>query len=127
MSRVVLDASAILALLRGEPGAEKVQEAISDSLLSTVNLCEVLYICVQKGITLEEARYRLQILPTKLVTFDEQQATIAASLQAATLKQGISFADRACLSLGLSHRLPVLTADKAWRKLKLDVEVLTLR
>ena len=103
------------------------RDAVADSLVSMVNLSEVLYVCRQKGIPLEEARYRLQLLPTKFVAFDEQQATIAASLQAATLKQGISFADRACLSLGLSHRLPVMTADKAWRKLKLDVEVLTLR
>ena len=41
MSRVILDASAVLALLGNEPGAELVQRMLPDSVILSVNLAEV--------------------------------------------------------------------------------------
>ena len=49
MSEVVLDASALLALLRDEPGAAKVADAIGDARMSSVNYAEVVSHFIHAG------------------------------------------------------------------------------
>lgn len=63
----------------------------------------------------------------EIVQFESDLAAMAASLRPLTRKLGLSFADRACLALGLQSGLPVLTSDKAWSKLKLDVKIMQIR
>lgn len=59
--------------------------------------------------------------------FSESQAETAARLWLETRKYGLSLADRACLALALEKSLPVLTADRAWQQLQLEVDIRVVR
>lgn len=127
MSSVVLDASAVLALLKKEPGAEAVRERLGSSLISAVNLSEIIAKQLDWGMLLEDITRTLAALPFEVRSFDAAQATCAASLRPATSEANFSFADRACLALGFSSGLPVLTADTKWRNVDLGVQVELIR
>lgn len=131
MPSSVLDASALLALLQGEPGGPIVAEALAvGCAIAVVNVAEVLSKGAEIGIDpeaalrdLEELEERLEIAPLEradLVTVGE--------LRTHTRAAGLSLADRACVALGRRLGVPVLTADRAWATLHLDgVEVRLIR
>lgn len=119
MSAKVLDASAILAFLFDEPGAEYVLASLEDRpLMSAVNLAEVLTKLSDQGVVPEEAGRRLQasgvLGAIVMVPFDDEQAQTVATLRHSTRPLGLSLADRACLALALRRGATALTADKAW-------------
>ncbi len=124
---IVIDASALLALLLKEPGHEKVAERLSGSLMSTVNLSEVLARLVRHGIFPEESHPKIGELGITAVSFDLDQAIIAASIRDTTRTSGLSLADCCCLALALRDQLPVLTADKVWQSLGLALEIELIR
>lgn len=123
----VLDASALISVIRNERGADMVRSRLPGSLISSVNLSEVLYKAWDKGASKEFVSWAIDNLPIQSVPFDDDQAMIAASIRNRTLKKGVSFADRACLALGLSQGLPVLTSDGRWVELDIDVDVQLFR
>ena len=126
MSKVVLDTSAILALINQEPGADRVEQSLSGAIISSVNLSEVATILAGLGLLMEDIQPMLLDLITT-VDFDDSQAFIAASLRQKTKAKGLSFGDRACLALGLTSQATVLTADRAWRDLDVGVQVTLIR
>ena len=128
MSRVVLDASAILAFIQGEPGSEKLTPALlSNSICSAVNLAEVHGKLVSRGWSVDEA-WEDAFSPTQeVIPFDLSQARTAGDLVAQTRTLGLSLGDRACLALALSLKIPVYTTEHVWRKLKLEVPVFVIR
>ena len=115
MSQVVLDASALLALLRDEPGAGKVAETIADARMSSVNFAEVVSHFIHVGMPADQVDDMLRPLPMAIVEADQALATIAGRLRAATAEAGLSLGDRFCLALAHRDALPALTADKQWR------------
>ncbi|MBB3862308.1 PIN domain nuclease of toxin-antitoxin system [Novosphingobium hassiacum] len=115
MSEVVLDASALLALLRDEPGAGKVAEAIADSRMCSVNYAEVVSHFIHAGMPAGEVDAMLKPLPMAIVDADQGLATIAGRLRATTAEAGLSLGDRFCLALARRDGLTALTADKQWR------------
>jgi PIN domain nuclease of toxin-antitoxin system len=130
--KVVLDASAFLALLRGEPGAERVVEALEKgACLSTVNLAEVLSKLADWGEDPAEAQDRMEreglLGTTEVFAFTGEDALEAAKLRALTRVQGLSFGDRACLALARRLGLPALTAERAWAELGLGIPVKIIR
>jgi PIN domain nuclease of toxin-antitoxin system len=127
MTAPVLDASAVLALLFDEPGAELVRGRVGQSLVSAVNYSETLGRAIDRGIPLERVAAAVSRLELTVVPFDAEAAEVAASLRATTRPHWLSFADRACLALGLSRSLPVLTADRSWGPLKVGVSVEVIR
>ena len=128
MSRCVLDASAILAVLRNEPGGEVLtDEVMAESMASTVNLAEVQTAMVRQGVAPDEAWKRAGIPVSRVVAFSEDQARVAGSLVAETRALGLSLGDRACLALALELNAPMYTADRSWKKLGLGVEVRVIR
>lgn len=128
MSRCVLDASAILAVLLQEPGYETLTDAmLSDAVASTVNMSEVQARLVRRGVPGDEAWRAALSAVRDLVVFDEDQARIAGNLAAQTHSLGLSLGDRACLALGMVLKLPVYTADRNWRKLQLGIQVHIIR
>jgi PIN domain nuclease of toxin-antitoxin system len=127
VSQVVLDTSAILALLQQEPGADLVLGVASEAILSTVNACEVLSKLVRDGMPLEEAKSDLEGCVQAIVDFDADQSEIAAGLVLATRPFGLSLGDRACLALGMVRKCPVYTADRAWAELRVGVDVRLVR
>ena len=123
----VLDASAVIAIIRNEPGSDTVKAELRGSLISSVNLSEVFYKTWNKGASREVVQWAIKNLPLTSVPFDDEHAAISASIHDATLKKDISFADRACLALALSRELPVITSDRKWQDLEIGVEVRLFR
>lgn len=115
MSEVVLDASALLALLRNEPGADKVAAAIANARMSSVNFAEVVSHFIHAGMPAGEVDAMLRPLPVAIADADQGLATIAGRLRAATAEAGLSLGDRFCLALARRDGLPALTADRQWR------------
>lgn len=124
---IVVDASALLAFLYREPGGEEVASHLADACLSTVNLAEVLGRVARDGGDPREVRNSIAAGRVEIVPFSAAEATIAATLLPTTRRQGLSLADRACLSLGMLRRVPVLTADRSWADLVLPIEVKLIR
>ena len=127
MSKVVLDASAVLALLNGEPGHEAVAEAIPEAVLNAVNLSEVVAKLGEKGMPEEAIATAMAGLEIQIIPFDEASAYETARLRAPSKSLGLSLGDRACLALGRQLSLPVLTADKSWSKSDIGLEVRVMR
>jgi ribonuclease VapC len=123
----VLDASALIAFLRKEPGQEKVAEVLTRSCISAVNLAETLSKMVEYGKQLEDVAFQVDRLQIPVIPFDAEQAAIAASLWKDTRTAGLSLGDRACLALALKDSLPALTTEGDWLKCKLGVEVVKIR
>jgi ribonuclease VapC len=128
MNRIVLDASAILAVINGEPGAEKLTpDLLADAIGSAVNLAEVQAKLVSRGWTSEQAWEDATSPVREVLPFDEEQARVAGDLVAETRHLGLSLGDRACLALGIARKLPVYTAEKSWKKLKVGVRIHVIR
>lgn len=127
MSSIILDASALLAVLFDETGAEKVHRLLNSAVISAVNLSEVAAKGVERGLLLDDVRQGLGWLPMEIVDFDADQAYIAASFRPLTRHLSLSPADRACLALGWKRQSPVLTADKGWLKVDIGVKVEVIR
>jgi PIN domain nuclease of toxin-antitoxin system len=124
----VLDASAVLALLNNEPGADKLTpELLSNAICSTVNLAEVQTKLVSEGGSPDEAWEDTLSPIREVMPLTAEQARIAGSLVAQTRALGLSLGDRACLALGLALKAPVYTADKSWKNLKLGVRIHVVR
>ena len=115
MSAVVLDASALLALLRGEAGAKKVEGVLTDARMSVVNMAEVASHFHKLGMPDEEVRTMLQPLPMTLAPADAELAWEAGRLRAVTVEAGLSLGDRFCLALAKREQLPAWTADRKWK------------
>lgn len=126
-SRLVLDASALLALLYLEPGSEVVEEAIPGALISTVNFSEVAAKLADKGMPESVVEETLSNIEVEIHPFDSAAAVQAGMLRPLTRDLGLSFGDRACIALGMQLSLPVLTADRNWSDLDLAVEVRQIR
>lgn len=125
---VVLDASALLALLHNETGADKVEEALfNKAIISTVNWTEVIQKAIANNINIENLDNELAEIGLYYVAFDKQQAHIAGSLWQQTKVLGLSLGDRACLALAIHLDSPVLTADKVWQQLDIGVSIQLIR
>lgn len=130
---LVLDASALLAYLRDEPGAELVAEAIADGVvISTVNLAEVLSRSADRGA--DPAKIAAKLTQSGLLDgaitvepFTTADAIDAARLRPLTRDAGLSLGDRACLALARRLGIPALTADTAWQGVAHDVELHPIR
>ncbi len=124
----VLDASAVLALIHEEPGADKVAEALSGASLGTVNLAEVVGKLVDVGIDASRLRELLGTAGVRMVPLLPEDAELAGALRALKGGGGLSLGDRCCLALTVRSVPPeVLTADRAWADLDLPIHVRLLR
>ncbi len=128
MSSWVLDASAVLALLNSEPGADRVFRAAAEGAkISTVNLSEVVAKLDEAGMPAAAIRDAIEAIEFDLVAFDATQAYRAGLLRRRTRDAGLSLGDRACLALAGGSGLPALTADRRWQGLELGVAITVLR
>jgi ribonuclease VapC len=112
MAETVMDSSAVLAIIGGEPGADIASAALAGAFISAINLAEVVSKMILRGIP------------------DPEAAAIVRRfglIHARTRGAGISIADAFCLALGKLRGCPVLTADRAWKTLVLGVEVTLIR
>ena len=127
-NEIVIDSSAVIALINKEKGYEIALKHLDNSIISAVNFSEILTVLQreifkdnEEGIELVKASF------LHIVDFDSGQAEVAASIDKITKKYGLSLEDRACLALAKSTKLPVLTADKVWNEIDVGVDVRLIR
>ncbi|VAX08791.1 hypothetical protein MNBD_GAMMA26-1069 [hydrothermal vent metagenome] len=125
---MILDASALLALLQSEPGAERVEAVLHSCSISAVNWSEVVQKLLRYDPDAANIRHDLEKTGLKIVSFTTEQAESCATLWSPCKHLGISLADRVCLQLGMSTREIVLTADTTWGGLDIpEIRVEQLR
>lgn len=129
MSKIVLDASAVLAMALGERGGDRVRQAIltrkAAIYILTVNWCEV-FTRLQRDLTLVNGALLDEMLPdVEVVPFSREIAEQAAIY--ALTAPSLSLGDRACLALANSLGAPAWTADRSWKKFTLGVRVELIR
>lgn len=128
----VLDASALLAYVFGELGAEQVEAELSKhTTIHAVNLAEVLSRLAERGSAPEDSLHTftdtgvIKLLKVDVGTVED--ALNAARLRPVTRRQGLSLGDRYCLALAQRLNVPVVTADRAWSDLSVGVRVELVR
>lgn len=120
MASVVFDASAVIALLRGEPGSETIGTYAGDALISAVNLQEVVKALLVRGVPINAARQMLDALHLDVRPHTDEDAYAAAALHEATKAHGSGLGDRTCMALAMMESLPAVTTDRAWARLEVE-------
>ena len=128
MKPPVLDASALIALLLGEPGANVVATALDGALLGSVNLAEVVSHYAKLGAGQSDIEAMLRPLPIVIVAADAELAYAAGMLRPLTLEGGLSLGDRYCLALAKRETRRALTAERRWptiaKAIGVDIELI---
>ena len=124
---VVLDASALLAMINSEPGGETVFGALAGASISAANYAEVIAKLADKGHDNGQAVSLLDALPITVRPMDIAQARRAGMLRSRTRERGLSLGDRACLALAIELEIPAFTADRAWAGLDVGVDITVIR
>lgn len=114
---IVLDASAMLALIDEEPGHEAVEAVMPGALLSAVNLAEVVSKLAERGMPPDRALAVTIALGPRIVDLDAVQAELAGALRPLTRSKGLSLGDRCCLALAKHRSAMALTTERAWTEI----------
>lgn len=126
--KVILDASALLVLLQEEKGAEIVKPLLDRSIMSAVNISEVLNVLVRNNLPIAETAPLINDMIAEIIAFDAEHAALTAQLSLDVSIKGLSLGDRACIALGMKMKLPVYTADQIWQKVNLpNAEISLIR
>lgn len=126
-SGTVLDASAVLAHLFGERGGEKVLTELRGAEVSAVNWAEVIQRAMALGADCDTLRPQFERAGARIVPVEVEHAELAARLREPTRSAGLSLADRICFALATIRGAKVITADRAWAKIEVGVEVRLIR
>ena len=126
---IVFDSSAILAVLRGERGADVVIGYLDDGIISSVNLGEIAQVQIRGCQSVSEAEEAFYQLGVPVVAVDAKLALVAAEMRATALAKGMSQADCICLALAKREGVAALTGDRKWAGIAdaIGVEVLLIR
>jgi len=127
VSRVVLDASALLALLNQEAGAEQVAAVFPAAVISAVNVAEVVTRLAVAGMPKAAICETLDLLALEVIPFDAEQGVEVGLLAPVTRSTGLSLGDRACLVLARRLGAAAVTADQAWVSTDVGVAVKLIR
>ncbi|MBN9342750.1 MAG: type II toxin-antitoxin system VapC family toxin [Candidatus Paracaedimonas acanthamoebae] len=119
-NNVILDSSALLALLKNEPGSDIVESLLGNIIMSSINVTEVATVLLDSEMTLQECQDTVLPFISNIKPYDEVLAFLTADLRKQTKAYGLSLGDRACIALGQKMQLPIYTADKIWGELQLE-------
>lgn len=122
---VVLDSSAVLAWLQGEPGGDQVRALLDDGVVGAANWSEILQKAQQHGAVAHDVGRLLRALGTRVEPVGERDAERAARLWPSS--PALSLGDRLGLALAERLQLSAVTADAAWADAEIGVEVRLLR
>lgn len=125
--KVLFDTSAIIALLKKEPGYEILEDLIANSAISSVNLCELVSVLSRSSIYGDEIDEIITDLIPEVLAFPENLAIQAGKLASQTKSFGLSLGDRACIATGIEHQMTIYTTDQIWQEVKLPVDIVLVR
>lgn len=108
---IVLDSSAVLAVLLKEPGADRVEDAFEQGVISAASLAEILSKALQRGFDLQGAYERIIAFDLEVYPVDEAQAILAAEISKAPRQLDLSLGDRLCVALAMTLQTELLTGD----------------
>jgi ribonuclease VapC len=123
----VLDASALLAVLNQEPGAEVVLPLLDRAAVSAVNWSEIVKKAIAYQVPTDGLRAEIEALGVEILPFAAGEAEDAAALWPQTSSAGLSLGDRACLALAQREGVPAVTTDRAWSDVSAGVNVTVIR
>lgn len=123
----MLDASALLALIQAEAGSDRVAEVLDGSVISAINLAEVVTRLADRGVPGEAIRRQLARLDLGVVPVDEELAYAAGLMRPATRGLGLTLADRVCIALAQRAGAVALTTDRVWARLEIGAAVELVR
>ena len=127
----VMDSSALLAVSKGEVGADEVIELMQsqDCVISSVNMAEVATRLLDMGLPPEHLDRACRQFGLDVIDFNHEQAGACAALRPLTKSAGLSLGDRACLALTKLMQGTAVTADHAWQDVKavVDVPIIQIR
>jgi len=127
VSEHVLDASALLAVMFGERGAEEVLERLPGAVIGAVNLAEVVAKLQERDVPDAEIDRDIAELDLPVIPFDAAQAMASGKLRARTRSHGLSLGDRACLAVAAARGVPAITVDRGWAEVDVGVRVIVAR
>lgn len=128
MNKVILDSSALLALIKNEDGSSVVEGLLGGIVMSSINVSEVAAILLDSEMSVEQVIKAIEPFVDSIIAFDFEYSILCADLKKSTKHLGLSLGDRACISLGIKFELAVYTADKIWAQLKLkNVDIKLIR
>jgi PIN domain nuclease of toxin-antitoxin system len=126
----IVDASGALAIIQNELGSDVVEAAMRaapEVFISAVNLAEVAAKMSDRNIPFDVLVVLLTEFQISIVAFDSEIAMLSGALRASTRSRGLSLGDRACLATAVHHHWTVITADRAWAGLGLDLQIVLIR
>ncbi len=126
-SAVVLDASALLALIFKEEGHDLVARRINSAAISSVNLAEAASKMIDRGHAPDQVTFALSRARLRIVPFDADLAMASTMLRQGTRRFGLSLGDRACIATARALGVPAMTSDGQWAKLDLGIEIELIR
>lgn len=117
--KTLLDTSALIALLKKEPGYEKVEDVLAHSAISSVNLCELVSILARNSIPEDEIDNIVHDIVPEIIPFCDNVGIKAGKLTKFTNDYGLSLGDKACIATAMHYYMNVYTADKVWKELNI--------
>ncbi|MEK0085275.1 PIN domain-containing protein [Benzoatithermus flavus] len=120
---MVIDSSALIALLMHEPGWERVMAAVTAAVAPTTILSELVGYFAKNDLDLAELRSSLRELDLDFVALDHETAWLAGEMEPATRAAGLSLADRSCLALARRLDRVALTGDRTWIRVARDLGI----
>ena len=124
---VVLDSSAILAVIKAESGWDKVAAVLPGAAITAVNAAEIFSKLVEWQMTEDEQNKYQSLLHDMIAPYDYDLALRTGALRRSTKSRGLSLGDRACLAFAQKLGVPAMTADKAWAGLDIGIEIRVIR
>jgi PIN domain nuclease of toxin-antitoxin system len=128
MSKIVFDASALIALFAKETGYEFIKKHMKEGIISSVNIAEAYKYCIEtQGLTEDEAKNLIKLSDIKIIEFTNEQALISAGLIKKTKQYGLSLGDRACIALAIDGKHSIITCDKIWQQIDVGIKFIMAR
>lgn len=122
-NKILLDTSALIALIKKESGYQKIEEVLPYSAISSVNLCELVSILARNNILENEIDEIIEDIVPEIIPFCENIAIKAGKLSKYSAKYGLSLGDKACLATAEYYNMNVYTTDKIWSELKTHITI----
>jgi PIN domain nuclease of toxin-antitoxin system len=111
----LLDASALLAVLLGEPGQEHVLAILDRSFVHSVNVAEVIARLIRSGVPVKAAKSAVSELHLE-TEHEFREPALCGEMLAASRELGLSLGDCVCLTTAAMSGAIAVTADRVWSK-----------